>query len=87
MHTILAIVGLIAFYFAVRLGGRLSDRIAATRGEWPNVFLCTGILLVYLGVMLGFHADLDLFQRGAALLPLAFAGGIAFRARQRAMND
>ena len=90
MHTLLLIIGLIfevfAFYHIVRFGARLSDRIAATSGEWPNVFICAGILLVCLGVAIGFRPDLNLFERGVAFLIVGFAGGIAARVKQRAMK-
>ena len=80
------IAEIVAFYHTVRFGARLSDRIAATRGEWPNVFICAGILLVCLGVMIGFQADLNLFERGVAVLVVGFAGGIAVRVKQRAIG-
>jgi uncharacterized membrane protein len=90
MNTLLLIVGLIvevfAFYHIVRFGARLSDRIAAFSSEWPNVFICAGVLLICLGVMIGLQGELNLFERAVAFLALGFAGGIAARVKQRAMR-
>jgi hypothetical protein len=87
IYQILGIILQVAgFVFACRLGARLCDRLSK-QCKWAPLAVAGPLLVAMLVVVFVCHPPLTFFIQTAGLWLVAFAGGIAVRAKSYFENN